>query len=174
MQSSAVQNTIACFPVFTVREVSDSQLKGSLNITTYQTAYQTENWIADNCIGFLMKDGVWLYGRWHLKDDEWIFNIKESLGEKISLKAAMQLYALDGYWGDRIKLVLDKSIQWKLQTYNQKDDHDHCSICCKTIAEGMKYRLGDKTPLCVNCYENYVKIGSLEFITPTKTNPDTA
>lgn len=93
---------------------------------------------------------------------------------------------LDGYWGDRAELVLDRSREWKLKTFVPKDsvryardgtkthvpggwDHEHCYVCQKTISHiGEVDREGyvdqEDVWVCCHCYEQYVTPRSLAFV----------
>jgi len=153
------------FPVFTVTSAApDNQtLIGGLDSTTYIGQRR----VGDGHLGYLMHATSLIYGRWH-KGKEWAFEIKESCHEPLSLSGGQQFQVLDGYWGERVALVMDKHIEWHSAKYDPKDDHAHCAICWADILKHMDYMRGSKNAVCLECYQNHIALGNYDFIQAPK------
>jgi len=138
---------------------------GELN----RTNQGKEKWIANNYVGSLLKEHNFAFGRWFKEDDLWRFRFDENESEKLSLATGELIYAIDGYWGERIELVYDKNLAWLSSIFNEEKswDHDHCAICWATISEhqNSNYFLSSgKHPVCAVCCENHVKAKDISFV----------
>jgi hypothetical protein len=93
---------------------------------------------------------------------------------------------LDGYWGERVKIVLDASRKWKRVKFKPRDgimhyndgrveeikggwDHEHCKICWQTISafedeENFGYVDQADIWLCQSCYKKYKIPKSITFV----------
>lgn len=127
-------------------------------------SYRPSPQIGENWAGYLFTlDGNFIYGRFKDIDEEnnscvFILNNEE---ESSQITIAQKLFYLDGYYGDKAELVLNKKINWNKQTFEATDavevksgilrkvtqndlekdnrtissgwDHEHCEICMATI-----------------------------------------
>jgi hypothetical protein len=93
---------------------------------------------------------------------------------------------LDGYWGERVKIVLDASRKWKRVKFKPRDsimhyndgrveeikggwDHEHCRICWQRISayedeENFGYVDQNDSWLCLSCYKKYIIPQSIAFV----------
>ena len=77
---------------------------------------------------------------------------------------------LDGYWGERAKLVLTFNESWQLREFEitNTDDHAHCEICWAKIGNCGEASGAYSPPdhwVCQKCYADYVKTRSIDFVT---------
>ena len=162
------KNITLLFPSFNVEIVCPESLTGTIN-TVY---FKNEKWIEDNYLGYLVNENSWAYGRWKKENDKWQFFIELQSNQNINYVPQMTLNAVDGYWGERVTLVLDKNTEWQLKTLDIKIDHEHCAICCTTIFSEAKYyeaktvlnNIEYKSLVCLDCYKNHIKLCNVNFI----------
>jgi ribosomal protein L37AE/L43A len=77
--------------------------------------------------------------------------------------AGMTLYYIDGYWGERVATVLDRSLAWHLSQVS--DDHEHCFNCWQAIGSGEAgYRANEHVWSCRTCYDTYVVTRTFGFM----------
>ena len=138
---------------------------GNLN----RTNQGKEKWIDNNYVGSLLKRYDIAFGRWFKEDDLWRFRFDENESKKLSLAVGELVYAIDGYWGERIELVYDKNLSWIDSSFKAEEnwDHDHCSICWAPISEHVNtnyFLSSGKNPVCAECYENHVKTRDVSFV----------
>lgn len=142
-------------PIMTVQSVDGQRIT---------CLYQPSPQIGENWVGYLFTlDGNFIYGRFKDLDKEnnlCTFILKNEK-ESIQITVGQKLFYLDGYYGDRAELVLNKNIIWNEQLFeatdavevkkgiirkrtqndNEKDygtitsgwDHEHCEICMAKI-----------------------------------------
>lgn len=113
--------------------------------------------------------------------------------ETSSLKVGRSYTYVDGYWGERVELVLDTSESWSRTQFVPRLyqlgrrflslpagqappspdwvlatwDHEHCEICCETIgqlAQPFGYESNTGKWVCEKCYSDYVEPRSVSFI----------
>lgn len=157
------------YPKFTIREIQDDQGRIELLGQPSSTQCDEQKWIDDHCLGYLQHQEHLFYGRWHKAGDLWRF-VFEEVYEELGLQPGQELVAYDGYWGERVELVLNENIDWREVQFKARSqrDHDHCAICWATISEeeNREYRLGDgRNAVCPNCFENHIQRKDIGFIT---------
>jgi hypothetical protein len=135
-----------------------------------RTEQGKEKWIKDGVSDSLIKKGTIVSGRWYKEENIWQFRVDDSETDKISFFVGETVSVVDGYWGERVRLVFDTSMKWVKAEFKIKGrwDHDHCDICWQTISENENtthYIGNDQHPICIDCYQNYVKPCDLSFIT---------
>ena len=150
------------FPTFNVIEHRTDELVGSVS----STKLGSETWVADQYLGFLKHGDSLFPGRWHYAGENWKFALDKSQANE-ALPASDEFQILDGYWGERVELVLNRRIIWRADYWTVQDDHDHCVICWATIAvaENQNHFVattGER--VCRSCYEAYVSARALNFI----------
>ncbi len=148
------------FLIMEIREEDEAAILGSLTTTEYGD----QTWIKDGWAGCLIRKGVAIYGRWRARDQQWAF-IPENHKALDSFKSGEQWDAIDGYWGERAEIVLDKSRLWRKVRFEPSDavefsdgktrwrtkapgpkpgewklvkggwSHEHCAIQWETIDE---------------------------------------
>jgi len=149
------------FRVVETQEEDEVTLLGS--VTT--TEYGRQTWIGDGWLGFLLRDGKVIPGRWRAHGQQWAF-VLERRQDIDSFRCEAQWDVLDGYWGERAEIVLDTSRQWRKRRFELSDavefrsekgrwrvrwdgtepgegklikggwDHEHCAIRWETIDVG--------------------------------------
>ena len=74
-----------------------------------------------------------------------------------------------------INMFLDNINKWKFKEYPIPGGHTECLICdadiyskkdCPDIENKFSYVYEEKYWICKDCFEKYLKVNSLEFITP--------
>ncbi len=156
------------YPTFKITKFTKNpdglELEGFLS----SDSFKTEKWIDDGWLGFLRSENQIIYGRWKKHNNKWKFLINlEDLPATSNLQPEKELVVFDGYWGERVELVLDKNIIWNELIYTTKDDHEHCAICWKTVSEfdNQNYMLGDnRIAVCLECFQRFVEQSKLDFI----------
>jgi hypothetical protein len=161
------------FPTFKIKTVIENETGNELIGTLSSDSYKGEKWVDDKWLGFIVEDNRFIYGRWHKLEDNWKFVIKPEEIFEANFYEGQELSAVEGYWGERIELIIDKNTIWKQTVYKaaNNDDHDHCFFCWATINEyeNNKYMLAnERIAVCLNCYENYVVKESFDFIVVPK------
>jgi len=137
-----------------------SEVLGTVSATTFGK----ETWVADQCLGYLMRGTNLIYGRWHSRGEHWGFRPEEPAA--LAHLHPVEWQVMDGYWGERAELVFDSNREWKRQQYDGPD-HDHCAICWQKLGtEGSPegYVDQDSTWICITCYDKFVVPRSLDFI----------
>ena len=154
------------FPTFNVIERRANDDGVSLFGTVSSTQFGNATWIGDRYLGFLKHGDVLIHGRWHMHGERWQFRVDASeTNEQVPAGNLFQI--LDGYWGQRAKLVLDRNIVWRPEQWQDQDDHDHCAICWATISSsGNQAHFAAPTGerVCNACYDAYVHTRALAFI----------
>ena len=138
-----------------------------LDSTAYKFPHKEQKWVDDDWLGFLLKDNVLFYGRWHkTENDVWDFVLLKQYDINL-FQCGEVLDILDGYYGERAEIVLDKTRTWKQELYTNQENHDHCNVCWATIdtKSEKNFMKSDKNDVvCMKCFKEYVKINSLNFI----------
>lgn len=111
-----------------------------------------------------------------------------------SLRAGRSYTYVDGYWGERVELVLDTSERWSRTRFVPRLykvgnrfvslppgqappspdwvlaawDHEHCEICCETVgqcAQPLGYESNTGKWICEKCFLDYVQPRRISFLT---------
>ena len=130
------------------------------------TALGSETWVADQYLGFLKHGDSLFPGRWHSAGENWKFALDKSQTNE-ALPASDEFQILDGYWGERVELVLNTNVAWQPERWEVQDDHDHCAICWATISSienQTHFAASTGERVCNACYEGYVRTRALTFI----------
>ncbi len=153
------------FPRFHTIRRDAGEILGSVTSTTFGA----ETWVGDECLGCLMTEGRFIFGRWHkrgyVRRDFWAF-VPDDPAVIERLLPSTEWTILDGYWGERAELVLDTTRKWQ-KSLHDDSDHDHCAICCEMVGQGGQpdgYVSEDASWICCRCYESFVQPRSLDFI----------
>jgi hypothetical protein len=151
------------FPIFHVAGNRLDERGTILFGSVSSTEFGNETWIGDRWLGYLKYGDALLYGRWYSYGQNWEF----ALHKPNTLLATNEYQILDGYWGERAELVLNKDIVWQPQQWTVPDDHDHCAICWSTIStfENQAHFIASTGErVCAPCYDAYVRTRALTFI----------
>ncbi|MBK8186030.1 MAG: hypothetical protein IPK77_01525 [Cellvibrio sp.] len=154
------------YPKFTITDVNfPGSVVGSLD----RLNQGEENWVGDNFVGFLYKDSTLSFGRWFKEGTKWRFTFDKNEMLNTIFVIGETIDCLDGYWGERVELVVSGKFNWKCENYKGKEnwDHDHCEICWATISEienAVHYCSEGKHPICKECYDKHVSIRDLSFL----------
>src|SRR5258707_171182 len=154
------------FPTFDVTEQRMDDGKAVLLGSVSSTEAAGNTWVADRYLGYLKHGDSMVYGRWHSADDIWKFVVDKSQNTS-ALADANEFEILDGYWGERAELVLNRGITWRPDRWTKTDDHDHCGICWATIAVTQNenhFLATTGQRVCASCYQAYVRPRALDFI----------
>jgi hypothetical protein len=123
------------FPRFHIIRRDAGEILGSVTSTTFGT----ETWVRDECLGCLMAEETFIFGRWHkggyARRNFWAF-VPDNPDVTETLLPNTEWAVLDGYWGERAELVLDTTRKWQKSLYDDSD-HDHCAICCETVGKAV-------------------------------------
>jgi hypothetical protein len=154
------------FPTFHLSEQRMVDGKVALLGSVSSTEAAGNTWVADRYLGYLKHGDLMFYGRWHYADDIWKFVFDKS--QDISALADVEVFEiLDGYWGERAELVLNRAVSWRPDRWTKTDDHDHCGICWATIAVAQNenhFLATTRQRVCAPCYQAYVRLRALDFI----------
>jgi len=148
----------------------------------------------ENDVAACIFDGkeFFIYGVLHPPKDSscFIFEIPTGYGEIVFPED--QLYIFDTYWTERIELALSDSIKWNKSNFTkdgivnfytneiirnskgilldsnfvrQQLDHEHCSICWKTIdySDPIVYHARSYEYLCEVCWNNFKQKKNINF-----------
>jgi hypothetical protein len=186
-------NIVKPFPVFHIEKgfaSNKQELIGSLSTISYGE----QPWIANGWLGQLISNDVVVLGRWKEKDDLWLFlpehpsdllkikNCNEFLA--ISYQYEVQLVLdknltwekTDFHASDAVRVDIGNGMSMIRPIDNTEKeasliengwDHEHCELCWEKIGYGGQasgFYSSEKNWVCENCYENYVKTHSLDFI----------
>jgi hypothetical protein len=179
------------FPAYHATDRTGRDPTGVLGTLT-RTSHGREDWVDDGWIGFLLSGEELFAGRWNRQGDLWRF-VPENPESLDRIRARSDWCVLDGYWGQRAEIVLDRSCRWSRHRFQPADairhgawvveatdapaddeelvkdgwDHEHCAICWETIGPGGQpdgYVAESRLWLCTHCYESFVERRSLDFI----------
>ena len=125
------------FPTFKINQVTKTEKNLELTGVISSDSFNGHKWVDDKWVGSLKIDDSLLFGRWHKQISDWKFVIDSEDYTKADFFVGQEVELIDGYWGERVELVVDKSIKWKEAIYlaTEKRDHDHCLICRTTTSE---------------------------------------
>ncbi len=152
------QMTLEQLPTFTVTAIAECHATVS---------FDNERWIGENHIACVVVDSMrFIWGRLaevDLSAGNCII-VADQCDELATLSNGQSYPRLDGYWGERAELVLDRSKKWEERTFTPVDavaftidggnlvrkvsdgptaegdvvkggwDHEHCEICWATIS----------------------------------------
>jgi hypothetical protein len=157
------------FPTFKINQVIKAEKGVELTGSISSDSFNGHKWVDDKWGGSLRVNNSIVFGRWHKQNSDWKFIVDPKDPIKVDFSAGQEVELIDGYWGERVELVIDKSIEWKKDTYlaTDKSDHDHCFFCWATIAEfeNRQYMLANnREVVCLHCFKTYVENGSFDFI----------
>ena len=182
-------------PQFQVRESGTTE-PGAVVGSVTAMGYGRETWVGAGWIGYLKsEDDHLIRGRWRQRGELWAFEPDEERDVQ-AIRAQQHWVILDGYWGERAELVLDRNRQWRKVRFEPTDaiklegrttqgtqpelsdreivesgwDHEHCAICWETIGTGEHatgYLSPPETWVCHTCYGEFVERRSLGFISKT-------
>ena len=161
------------FPEFKIKAISKTDKGMELIGNISSNEFDGEKWIDDKWLGFLKENSSLFYGRWHKHNNNWKFVVSNEELLKTDFYEGQVFSAIDGYWGERIELIIDKNITWRETVYKftADDNHEHCFFCWVIITEyeNNKYMLANELiAVCLVCYETYVKKESFDFIVVPK------
>lgn len=129
-------------PKFTVR-TGQGEGTGMVVGNVASTTHENENWVGEGWIGYLMDDGNLIPGRWHRREDLWAF-APENPDQCRTILGRIEWEILDGYWGVRAELVLDKTLQWFRTQFEPTDGiqtaGDNCRVLRKATLEDATSR----------------------------------
>jgi hypothetical protein len=151
------------FPVFHGTSI---EAWGAVLGSVTRTSQGSETWVADQWLGFLKAGTEFIPGRWHRQSDLWAFAPADR-HDVDRIRARPGWDVLDGYWGERAKLVLDRTHAWRKARVTEDTDHEHCAICSEKVGVGGQpegYVNAQEVWVCEQCYTKFVEPGSLDFI----------
>ena len=124
------------------------------------TRHGHETWVGDGWVGYLTDGASLIPGRWSGRAERWSF-APDSSEHLDAIRGRREWSVLDGYWGERAALVLDRHRQWLRARFEPRDavqfegnggvrlpeaaageegaaitggwDHEHCAICWQTL-----------------------------------------
>jgi hypothetical protein len=157
------------FPTFKINKVIKAEKGIELTGSISSDSFNGHKWVDDKWVGSLRINDSMVFGRWHKQNSDWKFVVDSEDNSKSDFSVGQEVELIDGYWGERVELVIDKSIKWKETAFSEKgsNTHDHCFFCWATIAEieNRQYLLAnERLAVCLNCFENYVRKGNFDFI----------
>lgn len=153
-------NGLNRLPSFEITSLSENGAHGR---------FVAETGIEAGNLGYLFSDsGISVFGRFVEVDPQTgqaVFRPKDST---ITLLKSSYRYA-DGYWGERVALILDKSRLWTRKEFKTHGnwDHEHCSICWEEVSEhAQPFGYSDQNDhwVCEKCYSSCVESKVLGFI----------
>ena len=158
---------IPVFPKFDVQTIADLDKNLRLIGSIDHVNVGTSTWVGDGYLGYLFQERPIYYGRWHACGNTWEFAVSRTIDVMVRPFRGQTFSVLDGYWGERAEIILDETLAWTEQCYEEPDDHTHCDICWATIQPDENSRFMTSSAndeLCMACYSKYVGPRSLAFI----------
>jgi hypothetical protein len=157
------------FPSFKINQVIKAEKGLELTGIISSDSFRGHKWVNDKWVGSLRINDSMVFGRWYKQNSDWKFVVDFEDIPKADFSVGQKVELIDGYWGERVELVIDKSIRWKEAIYSATDrnNHDHCFICWATVSEieNKQYMLAnERVAVCLNCFKVYIKQGSFDFI----------
>lgn len=157
------------FPKFKIIQIMKNENKLELIGTISSDSFKDHKWVDDKWVGSLKLNDSIIFGRWYKETNDWKFIVDKEDIAKANFAIEQEVELVDGYWGERVELVIDKSIKWREAIYlaTGKRDHDHCLICWARISEieNKHYLIAnEQDAVCSDCFENYIKQVSFDFI----------
>jgi hypothetical protein len=152
------------FPEFTVATPTSERTGGVIG-TVSRIEHGAETWVGDNWVGYLFSGTTLIPGRWHDRAGSWEFR-PDRADEVDHVQGHHTWAVLDGYWGMRAELVIDRNRRWRRLMFESRDaveqstpggrilrpsgkaealgenvlkggwDHEHCAICWDKIGHG--------------------------------------
>ena len=157
-------------PVFAVSAVQpDSpQLKGVVN---------RWRWVGEGHIAYLyLRAGTFVEGKFRNVDEATksaSFAFKKPDAVPV-IQPGESIRYLDGYWGERALISLDRSLDWRELTFRASKrstreiwDHEHCGICWATIDQNENstfMKSNEDDCICMDCFHESVEVRSIDFI----------
>jgi len=152
------------YPKFRVTQIKEGDEVALLGLIT-ATKHGSQTWIGDHWLGYLLRNGEVIPGRWRAEGKQWAFVLKNRQVLD-SIRGEVQWDVLDGYWGERAEIVFDTSRDWRKMQFQSSDavefqrekarlwtradaakseggklieggwDHEHCAIYSEKIGVG--------------------------------------
>ena len=176
------------------RELPQLKVNG-VDAKAVRAVFDPSPWIGEGWIGWVFsdEDRRAIPGRFrevNAYEATCVF-VPDDANELCHLSSGTSLRYLDGYWGDRAELVLNKELRWSARVFEASDavrigsrvrkrdaletgegtivpggwNHEHCEICWATLGPGTRMVTNQRDEIiCVSCHEGYVATGSLEFV----------
>jgi len=171
-------------PKFRVETVSQEDIQ-----TVIVGKVNRWKWIGEKHYAYLvLNKNILIEGRFRNVDEKTFKAtfIPESPVEREKIQPKKTYPYLDGYWGERVQLVLDNSLSWTKADFTisrRRDgskksikegwDHEHCDICWATISlhENISYMKSSNDDIvCLECFEKYVEKQCIDFIVLDEKN----
>ena len=148
------------WPTFTVTELlPDGSPAGTVDFLTIGES----TWVGDRAIGYLKLADSLIAGRWHTHDRGWRF----VADDPVTFSAGNTFPVIDCYWGERVLIATDRTLEWSPAVWTDANDHDHCSICWATIStlvESNYYESQTIDSVCEFCYRKHVSQRDISFV----------
>jgi len=109
------------YPKFTIREILSNRGRVELLGRLSSTRCSQQPWIDDGWLGYLQHQEYLFYGRWHTYGDLWGF-VFEQDDKEVAVQAGEELIAYEGYWGERVELVVNENIDWQKAQFESRDE----------------------------------------------------
>jgi hypothetical protein len=153
---------MAAVPIFRVSETlrEPFRLLGTLSTTKFRA----DTWVKDDWVTDLRVGNIVLSGFWRRSTSDWIFTpTAEDAARRLGDHRDFQVF--DGYWGERVSIVLDESLSWQRAEIADVSDHSHCGICWATISsdENSSHYAAEGRVLCESCHDAHIRRRSLDF-----------
>jgi hypothetical protein len=161
------------FPTFRITSSAGPASGPRLLGVVSSTQWGGGTWIADGYLGYLKHGSTLVLGRWHRRDEHWEF-VPERPEHLTPVSRVAEFEVLDGYWGERAELVLDRALAWTHDEWSIEGDHDHCAICwaaISTTANRGHFVSSGRKRVCEPCYREYVSARALGFVVPAPGPP---
>lgn len=159
---------VTLFPVFRIIAGAEPASASGLLGVVSSTQLGGETWVGDGCLGYLKCGNSLVLGRWHRRGERWEF-VPGRLEHLAPLRGVTEFEVLDGYWGERAELVLDRALAWTHDEWSTEGDHDHCAVCWAAISRTENrghFVSSSRQRICEPCHRDYVSTRSLGFVTP--------
>ena len=148
------------WPTFTVTELlPDGSPAGTVDFLTIGES----TWVGDRARGYLKLADSLISGRWHTHDRGWRF----VADDPVTFSAGNTFPVIDCYWGERVLIATDRTLEWSPAVWTDANDHDHCSICWATIStlvESNYYKSQTIDSVCEFCYGKHVSQRDISFV----------
>ncbi len=158
--------TLGDIPVFEITSESSDEIYTYYKGRFDKQPIVKENWLVDLIEA---QNNIFVHGRCIKIDNENLtakFRTKDNMSGSLLGKS---MSVIDGYWGERIMLVLDTTMKWEKSEVTKQEDHEHCHICMGKIGNGGERNTGWTGQgrfywICFECFGEYFETKSIEFV----------
>ena len=101
------------FPTFEINQLGNTEKGLELIGVISSDTWGGQKWVDDKWIGSLRVADSVVFGRWHRRGAHWGFAVDREDNPIVEFFKGQEVELIDGYWGERVGLVINGSIVWE-------------------------------------------------------------